>query len=722
MSFIQAIRDKYARVAVILIALSLIGFILTDYISGRGSNLFGGGGPSSVVGRVNGKKINITEFEAKVKQQEDYQKTQQYFQGGEAGHQQIIQQVWDQEVNRILLDDEFARLGLGVGKRELNDILFGANPPDDIKKAGIDPQTGAFNPALAQQAINDLRTKGTPENKAQFNQYIDYLEANRMNDKFNALFTNSVNYPRWFAEKQNGDNSLMARISVVKEEYTSIRDSSITITDKEIDDYVSKHKSDFKQDETRSISFVAFSALPTAADSLAIRQKLEMLKIEFDTTQDLNKFFIIQGVANNNYNGYVRDTVIQFAAKDSIFKLPVGGVYGPYFDGGNYALAKLIGKKQYPDSAKVRHILVATAQQDPQTGEMRPTRDTASAKAIMDTVRALISSGQNFDSVTAKYSEDPGSNQKGGVYEYFSTGRMVSEFNDFSFSNPVGTKGVVKTDFGYHYIEILGQKGSGTAYKIAYFPLTVTASNQTDMDASNKANLFAGDSRDIKSFEANYEKNLKSQGFNKLVATDIKPTDFQIQSLGISRNFVKEIYKAKLGEVLQPERIGEDYVVAVVTEVNKEGTRSAAKARPMVEPLLRNKKKGEMLKQKLGTITTLEAAAAAWGGKQILTADSLRMSGTRAPVLPIYEPKINGAVFNPANKGKVIPVALAGANGVYVVRVDEVIATAIADANIAEKRKNMYQQGKASGPQYAAIQALRTAAKIADKRSTHPQF
>ena len=36
MSIIQDIRDRYAKVAVVAIALALIGFILTDYFSGRG--------------------------------------------------------------------------------------------------------------------------------------------------------------------------------------------------------------------------------------------------------------------------------------------------------------------------------------------------------------------------------------------------------------------------------------------------------------------------------------------------------------------------------------------------------------------------------------------------------------------------------------------------------------------------------------------------------------
>ena len=38
---------------------------------------------------------------------------------------------------------------------------------------------------------------------------------------------------------------------------------------------------------------------------------------------------------------------IQIAAKDSIFKIPVGTVYGPYIDGGSFSLAKLVGSKNH---------------------------------------------------------------------------------------------------------------------------------------------------------------------------------------------------------------------------------------------------------------------------------------------------------------------------------------------------------------------------------------
>ena len=139
--------------------------------------------------------------------------------------------------------------------------------------------------------------------------------------------------------------------------------------------------------------------------------------------------------------------------------------------------------------------------------------------------------------------------------------------------------------------------------------------------------------------------------------------------LGYSRQFVRNIYDASAGDVLKPERIDDSYVVAVVVEVLKEGTQSVAKARPQVEPLLMNKKKAELIKKKIGNITTLEAASTALNNSPIQTVDSVRMSSRSGATALSFEPRITGAAFNPANKGKIVMEALEGNSGVYVIRV-----------------------------------------------------
>lgn len=707
MSIIQDIRDKYAKLTVVLIALALIGFILTDYFQSKGRT--GGGSTSNTIGSVNGRSISYDDFISKVEMAKQNMKSQGY--PAAQADMQAPEQVWNQEIGRLLLEEELDNVGITVGKKEMGDVLYGPNAPEDLKRQFTDSATGVYDGVKAKQAIDQmLKNKQTPpEQKAQFNNYIISLEAQRRQDKYLSLLVNSVNAPRWFVEKKNADASQMARISYVNETYASIADSTVKVDDKMIADYISKHKDMFKQEESRSISYVNFSAAPSAADSAFVRDNLNALKARFDSATDVKALLLGEGVTNY-YDGYINGKTIQIALKDSIFRTPVGSVYGPYLDGGSYVLARVEGVRQMPDTAKVRHILISTDQ----------GRDSATAYNLVDSIRKAIAGGANFDTLCAKYSDDGGSKDKGGVYDDVPSGKMVGEFNDFMFLQPVGTKGIVKTEFGYHYMEIMSQKGGGTGYKVAYLPKEIFASKETDARAQENALKFAGDCKDIKSFDEVYEKEWKAKGFTKAVATNITPSSSQAGSAGNSRALVLAIYKAKRGEVLRPELVDNNWVVAVVTEVQEEGTMGVAKARMYIEPMLRNKKKAELLKQKIGKVTTLEAAATVLGGKEIITADSIRLSSQTNNKIG-YEPRISGAAFNPSNKGKVIPEALEGVNGVYVVRVDDVTTTPVTNGDIASQRKAQEAQQRQGvqnpqSPSYP-LNALRNAATVKDKRS-----
>jgi peptidyl-prolyl cis-trans isomerase D len=709
MSIIQDIRDKYARISVIAIALALVGFILTDYFQGKDRSQ--GGGRSNSIGSVNGHSIGIEEFAKTVDQAESSLKQQGYPEG--MAKQQAVEQAWNQEVNRQILSEEFNKLGMRIGKRERGDILYGPNAPDDIKKAGTDEKTGIFDPLKAKQAVDQMmKNKQVPQaQKDQFNDYVNQLELQRKSEKYAALFTNSINFPRWFIEKQTAENSLLGKISMVKVFYTdsSFVDSTIKISDQEIANYLGKHKEDFKQEESRSINYVTFSASPTAGDSVAIMKQVASLKAEFDSIKEVSAFLARNGNPEfpDIYNSVSK---LPAVAKDSILRLAKNGVYGPYLDGSNYVLAKLVDSKILPDSTKARHILIQTY--DPR--QQQQLLDDSVAKKRIDSIQSAIDNGARFDSLAIQLSDDKGSGAKGGDLGFFEIGTMVKEFNDFCFEGKPGEKKVVKTVFGYHYIEIMDQKNFGPHYKVAYLNQEVVASQQTDGDALQTATNFAGDSRDQKTFDTAFEKTLKAKGFNKGIGMNIKRNDAQVQGVGLSRTFVRNIYSAKQGEVLKPERIGNNYVVAIVTEVLKEGTLPASKAKQFIEPVLRNKKKAEMLKQKAGKITTLEAASASLG-KPIETIDSLRMKTAPPGARFGYEPRVSGATFNPDNKGKVVSEALEGLNGVYVIRVENVSATPAATGSTDQQRKEKYQQAKQSGNNL--IEALKKAATIKDKRS-----
>jgi peptidyl-prolyl cis-trans isomerase D len=706
MSVIQQIRDKYARWAVVAIAVSLLGFIMMDAFSGRSSL----GGNSTTIGKINGKEIEFIDFDRKMKAQEEMYK-QQGYDMGEAGRQQVLESVWEGELTNQLMQAQFDELGMTIGRKELTDMLFGNNPPQDLKQRFTDPNTGVYNAAAAQQAINELRKSARPEDKAQFNEYLGSLEFSRMMEKYTSLLTNSTYFPKWFVEKQNVDNSLIGSAAFVSVPYASISDSAVKVTDDDIKKYINEHKKDFEQkEETRSISYVVFSAAPTAADSMATRTQVESLRSQFAAAPDPGAFVTQQGTASPFHDGYLGGTQIQIPVKDSIFALPSGGIYGPYLDGNHYVLARKVDVKVMPDSAKVRHILIQTA--NPQTGQVM--LDDSAARKRIDSIHLAIKGGANFDSLALRFSDDAGSKEKGGVYDYFPQGQMVKAFNEFAFEKPVGSRDVVKTEFGYHLIEVLGQKGSQPHYKIAYLSKPIVPSSETDATAANAANQFAGESKDLKAFNTYFDKNLKAKGVNKLVAQDVRPMDYQITGLGASRQLVRAIFDADKGDVLQPERIGDNYVVAAVTDVNPAGVPSVSRARATVEPILRNQKKAAQIKQRIGTVSTLETASTTLG-QPIQTADSVRFVGPNS-VLG-FESKVIGAVFNPANKGKVVPEAIEGQSGVFVVRVNNVSAMPVGNADIDQQRRMMVMQARQGMMYRNPVEALKQDAKIKDNRA-----
>lgn len=104
------------------------------------------------------------------------------------------------------------------------------------------------------------------------------------------------------------------------------------------------------------------------------------------------------------------------------------------------------------EQRRASHILI---QVEP---DAKPAvREAARKKAeeILDEVRK---SPGRFAELAKKYSQDPGSAEKGGDLGYFDRGMMVKSFADAVFAlGKVGDiSGVVKSDYGYHIIELTG--------------------------------------------------------------------------------------------------------------------------------------------------------------------------------------------------------------------------------------------------------------------------
>ena len=713
MSIIQSIRDKGAWIIIGLIALALIAFIVQDAFQGGSSRLFGG--PSNTLGKVNGEKIDRIEFEEKFKQMEEQMRANNY-PTDEANMLQQRNNLWDSYVQRILLNEEFDKLGIEVTDKELGDILYGPNPPQDLRQQFTDPNTGQYDAQQAYQKIQELRRqKNSAMYKNFFGEYLPALILQRQREKLQSMISGSSYVPKWMVEKTNLETSQISSISFVTIPYATISDSTIKVTDEDVKDYVNKRKQAFQQDKATAIEYVAFDAAPSKSDSNLVYQQMESMKDSFNRATDINEFLKHEYSLTPYYDSYIARKEIKIPNIDTIVKQPVGTVFGPYLDpgmngGGNYVLARIVAAKQLPDTVKARHILVATHTQD-NTGQLIPVREDSTAKRMIDSIELAIRGGANFDTLLAKYSDDPGSKQKGGVYENVVSGQMMAPFNEFIFDKPVGSKGIVKTEFGYHYVENLSQKGGSNAYKIAYFSKPIYASDSTIQAANAAAIQFAGESRNQKSFD----ENAKKYKVNKINAADIKPLDGNISGLnGSARELIRWIFNtASIGDVSeQPFKVGDKFVVPILTQSYEKGTLDVVRARPQVELMIRNQKKAKEIEKKIANAKTLEDVSKAVN-QPIGQADSISFAN---PIINNVgrEAKVIGAAFNNSYKGKISP-PIPGDLGLFVIEVKNFGAISNPGMDVKQQQMMMNQQQKymSSG---RWEEALKKSANIKDNR------
>ena len=105
----------------------------------------------------------------------------------------------------------------------------------------------------------------------------------------------------------------------------------------------------------------------------------------------------------------------------------------------------------------------------------------AEAQRIYEEWLAGEATEETFAELAGTYTQDPGSQATGGLYEDIYPGQMVPEFNDWCFADgrTVGDHGVVKTSYGYHIMFFAGE-GDYIYWKMAV----------ADMVVSDKVNDF----------------------------------------------------------------------------------------------------------------------------------------------------------------------------------------------------------------------------------------
>lgn len=110
------------------------------------------------------------------------------------------------------------------------------------------------------------------------------------------------------------------------------------------------------------------------------------------------------------------------------------------------ALAYFESNREMIDSVVARHILLMT--DDLEGEEKDPVYEFACD--LLD----QINEGADIGELAAIYSDDGGSAENNGEYE-FGRNEMVPEFEDWAFSAEVGDTGIVESSYGYHIMQLM---------------------------------------------------------------------------------------------------------------------------------------------------------------------------------------------------------------------------------------------------------------------------
>ncbi len=679
-----------------VIAFAIVAFLAGDVlISGR--NIFGSN-PTDI-GEINGKKVEIQEFQTKLDANiEQYKKSsnQQSLDENMTGY--LVDQTWNQLVYDEVMKQRIEKANVKVSPEELFDMIQGSNPHPEVRRAFTNPQTGVFDPSQVLTFLKNMDQQDpTGETRKQWLNFEKAIQEERVRQKYMNAVKAGMYVPTAFAKADYMEKNKQATASYVLLDYTTVSDSAIKVSESDLSNYYNANKYKFKQAEnTRSFEYISVDIVPSKEDTLETKKWIDEQFVGLSNSTNDSTYVNLN--AETKYNGaYAKRGELPAALDTIMFSKPQGFIYGPYIDAGAYKVAKLIGIKSLPDSVRARHIIL------PMQATQEATKKTA------DSIKALIDGGANFAALAMQFSTD-GTKDKGGDLGYFDNKTMDPIFTDFCFKGNKGKVGVVLSQFGYHVVEILDQKNFNKQITVGVIDRSITPSNSTTQALFSKANTLLSSIESEKDFD-----NIKlTDGFSKRVADDIKQTDRFVAGIQNPREVIRWAYKAEVGDISPLFEAGNKYVFARLTKVKDAGTVPMEYIKTELEALVRKEKKAEQLKAKLQTAlngaTSIQQVAQK-AGTVAAPATGLTFG---FPVIPgvSREPEVIGAVFG-SEKGKFVG-PIAGERGVYVLYIDNVV-DALPLPDYTSNKNDQYSVLK-NRVDNEFLEGLKKSAKIKDNR------
>lgn len=695
MATLQKLRNKGGVLIATVIGLSLVAFILSDFLN-SGKTLFSQS--ENVVGEIAGESISYPDYMTLVNKIEENQKANSRQSSiPEAQMEQIREYAWRMLVEKNTVEKEIAKVGVSVSADELFDLVQGNNPAPLIREYFTDPKTGMFD---RNAVINFLKNMDSnPESRQAWLNLEQEIKKGRLREKYEALISKGLYITSLQAKDITNAMATKVSFSYIGKAYNAITDTSVAATEKELKNYYNEHEKNFEQTASRDIDYLVFPIVPSKEDVVKTEELINKLASEFKVAEDAKQYAQLNSKSNVE-SMYFKKSDLTEQVGNFAFSATKADMLGPIFENNTYTLYRISDIRMLADSVKARHILIAQKQTPEAT------------KALADSIANAVRKGSDFAELANKFSADQGSADKGGDLGWFREGMMVKPFNDACFNNSKGSIVTVETQFGVHVIQVLEKSPEVKKVQLATVAVEVVPSNQTYQSIYTEASKFIAENNTFEKFEK--ASNTPKFSQKKRVANNLKEADKTIAGLEKPREVIRWAFKAEKGDVSTVFELNGQFVVATLTGLKEDGIAPFETVKNDIEFIVKKEKKGEILAKQLAEAasgaSTIEAIASKMGLSQ-MEADNISFSSYVVPGAGI-EPKLIAASTVTAKNTISKPVI--GINAVYLFKVKDVAKDSM--LNAADNQMRLMQMYGNFAPR-AAVQAIEDAANIKDKRS-----
>lgn len=702
MATLEKIRSK-GPLLIIVVGLALLAFIIGDFLN-SGATFFGKS--RETIAKIQGESIHYTDYGAALDQMTEVYKIET----GQSNltediMDQIHSSVWESLISEKILYAQAEKVGITVTPEELSERLIGNNiHPIIAQRATFYDETGRFNRTYLIQFLNSLDQNfdNNPAMQAEVNKAKDYwnfwekaVKNDILQEKYNNLISKAIVANSLDAKSNFEASKRTVDVNYVVQPYFSLPDSTVAVSNNEIKNRYNKNKEQYKQDDNCAISYVAFNIEPLKADFENVEAWINNLSEGFETTDNPGAFVNnAQSDVVYRGNSYSEKTV-PAVLKDFAFSAKVGDVTDPIFHDNTYTMARVVETDiLLPDSVKLRHIYL--------------TDENISKE---DSIVTAIRRGSSFAALASEFSAIPQTAANGGEIGWITeSDQLDRELADVAFTKRANEVFTLKNAQGVQIFQVMERTAPRKKVKLAILERKVTPGSKTYNVIYGQAKQFAASVTDLASFN----QSAQDSAYIVRPAENILKSTRKISFLPQSRPIVRWAFENKVGTVSDVFDCETQYVVAILTNVNKGGYQSIENVSNTIKGEIIKEKKGDLILQnissKLETNKSLDALATALD-VEVKEADGVNFSSFQ----------FGGAGFEPAVIGRASSIAqntlsspIKGNAGVYVVEATNAVENTD-ELNVEAQKQELEMRLSYSLP-YAIQQGLRTAAKIEDNR------